>query len=203
MKKIILTTILLIASGYIYSQDWSPSVYRIGELVPGYIIKANGEKVEGFCEAQLRYEANGIGNSNQTRVIFYLDKNDKKGKKIYKPDSVKEYLIGDKVYKTMNYSGGLTSKPLRFVLRTKEACIGEYVWYNSSDPYEVHLYQKADEKPFETSYFATNYAEKMSKLVSEDTELAQKVSNKEKGYGLLKLLDVIAEYNKWCSENNK
>lgn len=208
MKKIIFfTAMLLIFSDFLFSQSWTSDVYQVGVLYPGYIIKSTGEKVEGYIEAQPRGEKQDLGNSNQTRVIFYTDKDDKKSKVIYKPEDVTGYMISDKVYKSMNYSGGLTSKPLRFVLRVNEGCISSYVWYNCKQYYintgdceweEVQLYQKGDDKPVEQSSFALNFSKKMSEYVSDYAELSKKILDKEKGYGLLKILDIIDEYNTWC-----
>lgn len=212
MKKIILTLILLALTSFIYAQDWSSDIYSVGQKYPGYIIKTTGEKIEGYIEAQPRGEKQDLGNSNQTRVIFYTDKDDKKSKVIYKPEDVKEYMVADKVYRSIYYSGGLTSKVLRFVLRVKEGCIASYVWYNCKQYYintgdcdweEVQLYQKGEDKPVEQSSFALNFAKKMSEYVSDHAELSAKILNKEKGYGMLKLLEIIDEYNTWCAENNK
>lgn len=38
----------------------------------------------------------------------------------------------------------------------------------------------------------------MSEYVSDYAELSKKILDKEKGYGLLKILDIIDEYNTWC-----
>lgn len=207
MKKIIYTTLLVGLSCQMFSQNWAVDVYRIGTLYPGYIVKSTGEKVEGYIEAQSRGEKQELSNSNQTRVIFYTDKENKKSKVIYKPDDVKEYMIADKYYKSMNYSGGLTSKPLRFVLRAKEGCISTYIWYNCKqynalrdecEWVETHLFQKGDDKPVDQSAIALGFAKKMSEYVSDYSDLSQKIQNKEKGYGVGKIYDVVDEYNVWC-----
>ena len=207
MKKIIFTSILLFFSAYLFSQDWSGDVYQVGKVYPGYIIKTKGDTMQGYIEAQPRGSKNDLGNSNQNRVIFYKDKDNKKSKVIYKPDSVKEYMVAEKVYKAIHYSGGLTSKPLSFVLRTKTGCISSFVWYNCKQYYlntndcdwqGVELLQKNNDKPVEQSSFALNFAKKMSDYVSDDADLAKKLLNKDKGYGALKMLDIIDEYNTWC-----
>ena len=43
----------------------------------------------------------------------------------------------------------------------------------------------------------THFKKNMSKLVEDDTELAQKIRNKEKGYGYYDLEKIIHEYNSW------
>jgi hypothetical protein len=210
MKKLILSAILLLFSASLFSQDWSADIYQVGKLYPGYIIKTKGDTIQGYIEAQPRAAKNSLGSSNQTRVVFFTDKENKKSKVIYKPDSVKEYMVAEKIYKAIHYTGGLTSKPLGFVLRTNEGCISNFVWYNCKQYYVntndcewegVELYQKGDDNPVEQSSFALNFAKKMSEYISDDADLSKKVLNKEKGYGLLKILDIIAEYNTWCKTN--
>jgi hypothetical protein len=48
----------------------------------------------------------------------------------------------------------------------------------------------------------TNFKKNMSKLVADDTELAAKIRNKEKGYGYYDLDRIISEYNAWYLKNN-
>jgi hypothetical protein len=43
----------------------------------------------------------------------------------------------------------------------------------------------------------------MSELVKENPELVKKITNKEKGYGILNFENVINEYNEWYLKNNK
>ncbi|MFH2096535.1 MAG: hypothetical protein ABIJ16_12565, partial [Bacteroidota bacterium] len=193
--------------GCLAAQNWARDVYVVGKLYPGYIVKTDGEKVEGFIEAQQRGEVEGVSASNQTRVVFYTDQNNKKSKTVYKPDEVKEYLIADKFYKSMNYSGGLMAKPVRFVLRVKEGCISEYMWYNYNGKSGVEyiwdgtsVYQKGDDKPIEQASIALNFAKKMSEYIADDEELSTKVANKEKGYGVTSIYDVVDEYNRRCSK---
>jgi hypothetical protein len=38
-------------------------------------------------------------------------------------------------------------------------------------------------------------------LVAEHQELANKVKNKEKGYKMFNLFEIINEYNAWAAEN--
>jgi len=193
-----------------YAQDWSTSVYSQGTMYPGYIIKTDGTKIEGYIKAKPRAELESLGGSNQKSVDFYTDPKGKKTKTVYKPEDLKEYKIADKVYRSIHYSGGLTSKPLRFVLLASDGHIARYTWYDQ-EGYDVHLvpqykekviYQKGDEKPVELSDLAIGFTKKVSAMVSDDAELAAKITNKEKGYGMLALEKIIAEYNAWYEKNN-
>ncbi|MDR3706077.1 MAG: hypothetical protein P4L28_09250 [Paludibacteraceae bacterium] len=211
MKKTAISILfcLFLAMGA-YAQDWSVSVYSTGTKYPGYIIKTDGTKQEGYIKAKARAGLEGVGNSNQNVVEFYTDPKDKKTKTEYKPADLKEYKIADKVYRSMHYSGGLSSKPLSFVLLASDGHIARYTWYDQEG--YIHgleptykskvIYQKGDDKPVELADLAIGFAKKISAMVSDDAELAAKVTNKEKGYGMLDLEKIIAEYNAWYEKNN-
>lgn len=212
MKKTIFTFALLIFAGYTLSaQDWSTSVYLEGKIYPGYIIKTNGDKIDGYLKALSRGSVDGVGNSNQNKVIFYSDPENNKTKIVYKPEDLKGYMIADKYYKAMNYSGGLSAGPIRFLLQLTEGQISRYVWYDHTgrdtqlNPIfeEKFIIQKGDEKPAEESMIMLGFANKVSALVSDNVELANKVRAKEEGYKVTKFYDIIAEYNKWYNETHK
>jgi hypothetical protein len=214
MKNLKLTFIIILFSiAKLYSQDWSSGIYNVGVTYPGYIIKNDGTKIEGYLEAQERGAIDGVGFSNQNRVIFYSDPKNRKTKITYKPEDIKEYMIADKIYKTMNYSGGLMGKPLRFLLVKKEGRIGTYVWYEhkgfenmmrQNPTFEDKLIiQKGDEKPIEQTSLYLGFVKKVGELVSDDAELANKVAKKEKGYGMSNFDKVLEEYNTWYAENHK
>ena len=93
----------------------------------------------------------------------------------------------------------------------KEGRIKTCVWYelnptqtNGQSPYiEKEILQKGDEKPFEANGLLLGYVKKMSELVKENPELVKKITNKEKGYGILNYENVVNEYNEWYIKNNK
>lgn len=214
MNKLILLFASVVTFGMSFAQDWSTDVYRYGEEYPGYIITASGEKIEGFITYRDRY-------SMQNNIDFYTDKTNKKSKTKYKTEDLKEYLVADKLYHCIHYSGGLLKKPIRGNLVVEEGCIMEYVWYDRADNYmtmqkgsgeteeefmarmyppkTVYL-KKGEEEPKTTDYFAIKFADKMSEWISDNKELSQKVANKEKGYGMLRMLEIIDEYNANCTK---
>jgi hypothetical protein len=57
--------------------------------------------------------------------------------------------------------------------------------------------------PVTIAYFGLGFAKKLSQYLSDYPELSKKVADKEKGYGMLKLLDIIAEYNSWYASRTK
>lgn len=202
-QRIIFLLLFVLTAVMVQAQDWSN--YRLWELYPGYVVKNDGEIVEGYIEAQKRGCIGSYITSNQTSVNFFTDPRDTRTKIVYTPDYIKAYVIGDRYYKSMHYSGGLMSKPMRFLLQISDGYISKYVWY---EPNETNtgfedkiVYQKGDEMPIEMTSLMLNFTDKVSKLVAEDVELAQKVLNKEKGYGRLNIDKIIAEYNSWYRNN--
>lgn len=212
--RTLLSTGLFLLITTIYAQDWSSDVYRGGELYPGYIIDAAGKKTEGYIKYQNRY-------TMQNEVLFFTDKDDKKSKQDLKTKDLKEYKVADKLYHCINYSGGLVGSAVRANLVVQEGCITQYVWYNRAENWaimqkgateseeefmarmypSVMVFKKAgDEQPRSLDYFGLGFPKKMSEYVSDNAELAKKVADKEKGYGMLKVLDIINEYNAACTK---
>ncbi len=211
MKKTTITGLFILLSVCLFGQDWSTDIYRVGEKYPGYIIKNDGSKIEGYIQAHPRAASTPFGDDNQKIVTFYSDPKNKKTKIEYKPEDLKEYMIADKHYVAMNYSGGLLAKPVRFLIVKKEGRIKTCMWYEwtsfGSDGQSVYtekeIFQKGDEKPLELTSFLMGYVKKMSELVKENAEMVKKISDKEKGYGVLNIEKIIAEYNEWYAKNNK
>lgn len=212
MKYTTSILIALLATLSLSAQDWDPEVYKSGEQYPGYVILEDGTKKEGFIQLSNRYKM-------QNEILFYAEKGNKKTKEKYKTADLQQYKIADKLYHCIHYSGGLMSKPVRANLVVNEDCITEYVWYNRADDYlsmrqsssesyeeymarmypPVAVFQKeGEESPRSIDYFALKFSKKMAEFVAENKELAAKVTAKEKGYGMLKVLDIIAEYNENC-----
>ena len=210
--KFIIISVLCSLSLMTQAQDWSSDVYKYGEEYPGYIIDEKGNKTEGFITYQNRY-------SMQNEVIFFKDKNDKKSKEKFKTADLKEYKVADKVYHCIHYSGGLLPKPVRANLLVSEGCINQYVWYDRAENYmlmqqgsneseeefmnrmypsKMVFQRKGSDEPKSVDYFAIKFPVKMSEWVADNATIADKVKNKEKGYGVLRILEIIDEYNAQC-----
>jgi hypothetical protein len=213
--KMLLITLLCFGLTYTsYTQDWSGKQYQFDEVYPGYIITLKGDTATGYI-------LHGGRAFNQNRAVFYPDAS-RKNKKEFKPSELKGYGVADKHYRSVHFSGGLLAKPLSFVLVSQPGRITQFIFYskkgdnlvNVRSPQEsladfdarIHndeiVWQKGDETPVQQADFVMGFAKKMSKLVAEDTELAKKVSDKEKGYGLGNIYNIISEYNKWWDANN-
>jgi hypothetical protein len=188
------------------AQDWK--AYNFYQPYPGYIINPGGDTTRG-------YVVHGDRVGSQNKVVFYTDVNDKKSKKEYKPSDLKGYGVGDKNYRSINYSGGLFAKPLNFVLVRNAGKITEFAHYTKDEGFiiqvrkagetdhqyderiskEETIFKKGDEDPIRLSSFLLSFKKNMAKLISDNPTLYAKVENGDKGYGKLNVLDIIKEYN--------
>ncbi len=196
----------ILVVGFASAQDWK--AYNYYQPYPGYIITLAGDTVRG-------YVMHGDRTSNQGKAIFYTDVNDKKTKKEYKPTELKGYSVGDKVYRSIKYSGGLLSNKMNFVLVKTPGRITEFAHYTKDEGFIVQvrkgnetdqeyderiakeevIYKKGDEDPVRPQSFLLSWKKTMDKLVGDNPTLYAKVEKKEKGYGMLNILDIMKEYN--------
>jgi len=196
MKLCALFAGFLLSSFAAFAQDWSGTIYKFEEIYPGYIVSQQGDTTQG-------YVLHGGRAFNQQRCVFYAD-GAKKGRRDFKPGELKAYGVADKHYRSIRFSGGLLAKPQSFVLLSKNGAISGFIYYNKKDDQLVYLrganesladfdarihtedwvLQKLNEQPIQQAELLLGFAKKVSKLVSEHTELATKVANKEKDMAL-------------------
>jgi hypothetical protein len=198
--------------------EWDPTLYNVGKKYSGSITKSNGDVVKGYIEALPRAVPNELGQSNQTHCKFYANEGDKKPVDTYSPKELKGYTIGDKVYVVIPYSGGLVSAP-RFCYQTQAGKISVFNFYMCKEGFNMMPSQGAGEsmadydarrfdvnqvyfregvKPMDMAALTLGFAKKMSELVADCPELAEKVKNKEEGYRLLSINKIIDTYNAGC-----
>lgn len=225
MRHLVIGVFALFLSVNVFSQneksgsyaDWSPEVYQVGKMYPGYIIKSDGDTIKGFIKADNRCSIGGIGSSNQNSVAFYTSESDKKPAAKYKPTDLKGYKIADKVYESIDYSGGMFKKT-NFNLVVEDGAIRIYEWYATVENYSTlskqsgESWKQFDARRFDTklivakiptesiefSMLGLSFAKKMPALIDDNPEMAKKVADKEKGYTFLNIFEVIKEYNKWA-----
>ncbi|MBI3510028.1 MAG: hypothetical protein HY064_05150 [Bacteroidetes bacterium] len=201
MKTLSAMALLLLAGISAHSQDWSGTIYKIGVIYPGFYVTNTGDTVNG-------YFMHGNQVENQQKCQYYKNETDHKPTSTFKPEDIRSYKVADKLYRSIHYSGGLLEKPLRFNLVIKDGGISEFTFYSEtwernadgtlkSDDVFFKANDPANPKPITLQDFGFGFAKKMSAFVADDAELSKKVSDKEKGYGMLNLLDIIDEYNKW------
>ena len=81
MKKTTITGLFILFTLCLFGQDWATDIYRVGEKYPGYIIKNDGTKIEGYIEAHARAAATPFSDDNQKIVTFFSDPKNKKTKR--------------------------------------------------------------------------------------------------------------------------
>lgn len=168
--------------------------YRLFDFYEGYIITNDGTKERGFIQyldESDRYE----------KVIFKKDLKGKKEK--FKFGDIQGYNVADTEFKAIEYDD-VMFKGRKFLIVDEVNCISTYHFRQYDDvdkAWETITIFENDEGAINYQKFALSFAKTMAELVKADAELAAKVQNKEKGYGLLKMYDIVAEYNANCKEN--
>jgi hypothetical protein len=200
MKKFVLLISISCMAIAAKAQDWTGAVYRVGMIYPGFYVTNSNDTVNG-------YFYHGTQAGNQKKCIFYVNEMDKRPKAEFSPEDIKSYKVGDKLYRTLNYSGGLMKKPLRFLLVTKDGAITQLTFYSEDGNATAEgIFHKPKDPshsdPVTYSYFALGFAKKLSDYISDYPELSAKVSGKEKGYGMLNLLAIIDEFNAWYASKH-
>lgn len=89
------------------------------------------------------------------------------------------------------------------MLIDKSGCINTYIMtklYETDGTWStIPIYEK-DGRAVNYQKLSLNFSKNMSEFIADDEELAIKVRNKEKDYGIFKLFDVIEEYNTRCTK---
>ena len=210
--KSILSLILLIALNFqLSAQDWSTDVYQYEELYPGYVIKSDGEKIDGFIKFRNRM-------AMQDAIVFYMDKDNPRTKETYRPEELLEYEVAGKHYDCIKYSGSALNNDTKALLLVKKGCITEYAWYQRSDQYNklvkgdgeseedfaerkypiTTVYHQEEQIPVDLEYFKSDYPKKMSQYLSNNKELSSRVKKEKSEFSEFKAKALIAEYNKDC-----
>ena len=202
MKKISMAVLVAAISVLSASAQtgWDWNIYKYKTPYPGYIVKLSGDTINGYIVLMGPTE-------NQEKVTFLPTENDYKNKTVYKGEDLKGFKVADKEYRSIHYSGGLTSKPIRFVMVNVPGRITRFIWYTNNDVTrkidDTEIFAKADETPFDASKFGLKFAKFWSETLADYPELSKKVADKQKGYTLLDMYAFIEEYNKWWNENHK
>ena len=211
MKLIFSLFLLLNLTFQTSAQDWSTDTYHYEELYPGYVIKADGEKIAGFIKYRNRM-------AMQDAIVFYMDKDNPRSKETYRPEELLEYEVAEKHYDCIKYSGSALNNDTKAVLLVRTGCITEYAWYQRSDQYNklvkgdgesdedfaerkypiTTVYHQEGQIPVDLEYFKDDYAKKMSQYLSNNKELSSRVKKEKNEYSEFKAKALITEYNKDC-----
>ena len=205
---ILLMTVLMSSFGFSQIDDnWED----VSEKLPGYIITNEGEKIEGYLKRFLKIKS-------QRKVKFFKTLEDKPV--VYGPEDLKAYKIENDYYETHPYEG-LSGKTKVFLLRTVDGKISLFDYYirvEDDKGAEMTLSKKGnteisldfdgskiqteilavkngdDYLKFASSNVIFSFKNIMSKYVSDYPELAKKIKDKEKGYRILSILNIVNEY---------
>lgn len=209
--KQIFTVVILVFTSLSFAQiddNWED----ISEKLPGYIITNDGEKVEGYLKRFLKIKS-------QRKVKFFQTLDDKP--QVYDPNDLKAYKIADDYYESHPYEG-LNGKTKVFLLRTVQGKIDLFDYYirvEDNQGNEITLSKKGNKEiildfdgskietevlavkddkdylKFSSPKFLFAFKSIMSDYVADYPELSKKIKNKEKGYKVLAILNIVNEYN--------
>jgi hypothetical protein len=164
--------------------------YRLFDYYQGYIVKLDGTKEFGYIQH--------LDESDRyVKVIFRKTRKAKKQK--FKPKTLKAYHVADVTYHSVKFKE-VIMKAHKFLILESEGCINKYSMrqYDNGEWQTTMVFSK-DGKAVSASMFLLKFAKKMSEFVKDDENLADKVRNKEKGYRLLGIENIINEYNDNCN----
>ncbi|MFA5816045.1 MAG: hypothetical protein WC865_10535 [Bacteroidales bacterium] len=187
-----------------------------GSVLPGFIITLQGDTLKGYL-------LNINLWMNQQMTFFYKTPDDKEGRIKYKPKEIRAYQVGNRFYESMKYPFSYSIYPQNFILRKIHGSIRYYVWYYNEDRAKLmspdislaeltkafvfvedelwtdEFGKKGDGEFTKLSdfKFLMKFAKNMSAYVADDTELAQKILNKTKGYQNIDIEKIVREYNSW------
>jgi hypothetical protein len=156
------------------------------KLYPGNVVTLDGTIISG-------YVYNNNNEKNQKQCLFYKEK-DGKGEHIYKPNELISYTIENTEYRSVNYDGTLRlGKPGRnFVFVAQPGAITTYAYFG---PGQQIFWAKGNEAPVIGTDLTLGFKKNINKLIGDNAELSGKVERKEKGYGMMNIIDIVNEYN--------
>lgn len=222
MKKLLLFILMLIGTGLMAQEDQEE--VKLWTIYPGYVITHKNDTIRGYIKL------NNFVN-NQKKAFFYNHPDDEKCAEKYKPKDIKAYKVGPRYYESFKFWPETEARGLHFFLKVIDGPISVYKWYY--EPVELSKERvKIDDdgrisnidlsfseenlstelipvKPggepekLKNLKYATNFKKNMSKYLEDYPELAAKIANKEDGYGIGNIEDIIREYNAWYLKNHK
>lgn len=215
MKRLFILVSGLLLAGHgmhAWAQDALAEPKR-GEVLPGFVIDLQGDTTRGYL-------LNINLWMNQHMTFFYTTPDDAESRVKYKPREIRAYQVGNRYYESMKYPFNYSIYPYNFVLRKLDGPVRYYVWYydedraklmspdigiadlakaflfNEDELWKDEFARKGDGEfiPFDLK-FLIKFAKNMAAFVADDKELAQKVSDKVKGYQNVDIEKIIREYN--------
>ncbi len=197
---------------------------KLFSLYPGYVITKKGDTLKGYLMLK-----NLINNQDKVWFYKTKDTPKKNAVK-YKPKDLLAYKAGPRYYESHKFWPNVptyvtnNARGYHFILKVMDGPLSLYKWYYEStavsdqrvnidfeNPSNIHLDLSFYEKDLnyvplvkkengEVIFLRSGFRKTMSKLLSDDPALADKIKNRE--YGKDDLETIVEEYNQWYKEKH-
>lgn len=198
--------ILNLLSVYAVCQNSGFKDTEVGLTFKGFVVMENNDTVKGIIKVDPMYEMQYAPTIMPDQKVKYV---------WFTWEYVKYYQLenGLKWYSTKFYNLKAPKDDNRKGLET-------FLLVSVFGPitvFQYHLYDPSVIRPTDTKTeyiqfpngetimaptLVIGFRKRMSEYLKDYPELAGKIINKEKGYGILNVYDIFREYNKWYMEKN-
>lgn len=178
-----------------------------GKPVKGYYITKDGKKVE----AVIKYQEPEQLQSHTSTLLLYKKAYNESGftedetnnftTALMKSEIIAFYVEGY-LYVPVQQSSGT-----QWHILLSEGSVRESVWIGTLKKdgktlsYVVNTFiHKHGGAVLEIKSMALSFKNQMSEFLSDNTEIAAKIKNKEQGYGYMQYQKIVKEYNAWFEE---
>lgn len=172
---------------------------RLGTMVPGELVFKDGT----VRKARILYAnpSDLIKLKNQLEVAYMgMEANSMVDK-----EDLETFEIDGHIWKRIQFKKDLQFGIVHLDGAIKNFSIFKIPFVRETGDYIEDMYwQKLDEKPIQTAIFLMRFKKTLVSLISDDTDLLQKVNNGERGYkGVVNAEKIIKEYNDWYSTTHQ
>lgn len=197
MRKLIAFTLTILATIPAYAQDVDQEAYQryinnelYNQMVPGFYLQGN-KKVE----AQIKFLAPIKMQSPAVAITI----NKGKGDEVLPKSKINAVSFDNRIYVPEDLGDSVI-----WVMLEREGAIRETIYFKPVPAYNPTYYKinhlitntTTHEGHFVGS-LAINFNKIMANLTIENTEISEKISNREQGYRFIDYKKIIAEYNLW------
>lgn len=212
MKINFIFLLFFLVPGGVFSQLGTYSSSDMGVHKEGYIVKSNYDTINGyifidephFMEYSISFSQNQNGSNSS----------------IERPDNLISFsysgLMGKEVIWVSTQYSVLNHPPEESYAGEMEQAFLNVAVYGPVTVYNYYNYNESAEKPKSITQYMQlpdaeitivnkmmlGFSKKMPKYIEDYTDLAKKVSKKEKGYKFMQLSKIIEEYNQWYQSEN-
>ena len=197
MRRLILFTLATLASMALYGQEGDQSAYQryinielYNQMVPGYYVDGKNK-----VEAQIKF----LPPIEMQTPAVELTINKGKGNETLAKNKVDAISYDNHIYVPEDLGDSVV-----WVMLDAEGAIRESIYFTPV-PNHNPTYYKVNHLVTNTitheghfvGSIAMNFSKIMANLTLENTELSQKIANREQGYRFIDYKKIIAEYNLW------